>query len=150
MRRRSGPSLNCGFTLSSGQKGKSGSDLEHVKDLIERVGSPRLGWCFDTCHGHAAGYMLAMDDKNALDEITRLGLWKDLRCVHVNDSKDDFDSGRDRHENIGDGNLDKDDLKAFLADKNVRKLPLILEVPGLDKKGPDAENIRRLRELAGE
>ncbi len=163
---------------SAGQKGKIGSDLEEVKDLIESVGSEKIGWCVDTCHAHAAGYRLsreipdrlARDTRHAVeddipglmslpglsseeepkvlvDEIERLKLWKSLKCVHVNDSRDEFGSGRDRHDNLGEGNIDKDDLKLFLSDKRLESIPLILEVPGIDGKGPDRENLDRLRVL---
>jgi len=84
--------------------------------------------------------------KSVLEEITRLKLWDDLKCVHVNDSRDDFGSGRDRHENIGFGNIPTEDFKYFLNYKEVLEIPLLLEVPGLDKNGPDAHNIAILKD----
>lgn len=139
---------------SAGQKGKIGSPLEEVRwllDELERVGgyvkANRVGWCFDTCHGHASGYNLANGEKNALSEITKNKLWDTLYCIHVNDSKDPFESGRDRHENLNDGTIPHEQLNAFLNDKRVAKIPLILEVPGIDKEGPDAENVTRLKKI---
>ena len=140
---------------SAGQNGKLCSNLEEIKWLIDRIRKlskqiNRLGWCFDTCHAHAAGYALgsiprSVSSKMALDEIERLGLWSSLKCIHVNDSRDEFDSGRDRHENLGDGNIPTEDFKYFVNHKEVAKIPLLLEVPGLDKKGPDKHNIRVLK-----
>ena len=121
---------------SAGQKGKLCSELTEIKWLFETISSPKLGWCFDTCHAHAAGLSL----QTVGDEISELGLLKDLRCVHVNDSRDDFASGRDRHDNLGQGNIAEADFKHFLAE-----IPLILEVPGLEGKGPDAANIEILK-----
>ena len=82
-----------------------------------------------------------------LEEIERLKLWEKLRCVHVNDSKDPYGSGRDRHENIGDGHIPQEDLRYFVQHDLIKDKPMILEVPGIEEKGPDAENIRRLQKL---
>ena len=138
---------------SAGQKGKLCSDLEEIRWLFDTVqGGERLGWCFDTCHAHAAGYSLGTEPRSltgklALEEIERLQLWDLLKCIHVNDSRDDFDSGRDRHANLGEGNIPTEDLEYFVNHERVVPIPLILEVPGLDKKGPDAPNVEYLKNL---
>ena len=141
---------------SAGQKGKVCSDLSEIKWLLDQVKSPRLGWCFDTCHGFAAGYYMGSNpptltnhgNGSLLEEISRLNLWESLKCIHVNDSKGEFDSGLDRHENLGDGKIEREDLKHFLQHKQVKPIPLLLEVPGIAGDGPDAENVKRLRALA--
>ncbi|NCN06687.1 MAG: deoxyribonuclease IV [Candidatus Pacebacteria bacterium] len=145
---------------SAGQKGKIASDLHEIRWLLDQaektnkwVSTGRLGWCFDTCHGHAAGYRLGdpakmpASEKTAYASITELELWSTLRVVHVNDSRDPFDSGRDRHANIGEGNIPQEDVRFFINTPEVQKLPLILEAPGFDGKGPDAENIKRIGKL---
>ncbi len=161
---------------AAGQNGKVGDDLKEVAEILERVeqigkyvSNGRIGWCFDTCHAHAAGYYLGevapdltftgkseKDMKNAHRRgalsaramITELGLWDALKCIHVNDSKDPFGSGRDRHQNLGDGMIPQADMKVFLNLPQLREtVPLILEVPGLDEEGPDAENVQRLKGL---
>lgn len=149
---------------SAGQNGKLCSDLEEINWLLNSVNSPRLGWCFDTCHAFCAGYSLGarqapapegakpenIRTETALESITRLKLWETLKCVHVNDSRDGFASGKDRHENLGAGNIPTQDFEFFLRDSRVAAIPAILEVPGLDGTGPDQENISRLQKLAGE
>ncbi len=133
---------------SAGQKGKLASDLHEVRWLLDQLDSPRVGWCFDTCHGHAAGYKLVDGQEgSALGLMEELKLFDSLRCIHLNDSKDAFDSGRDRHENIGDGEIPSDDLRSFLNDSRLSGIPLITEAPGLDGNGPDAENISRIKDL---
>lgn len=139
---------------SAGQSGKLCSDLAEIKWLLERVaiGSSRLGWCFDTCHGHAAGYSLGKEPRSLagkllIEEITKYSLWDTLKCIHVNDSKDTFDSGRDRHENLGEGNIPTEDLRYFLNYEKVKEIPLLLEVPGFEGTGPDAKNVTYLKSL---
>lgn len=135
---------------SAGQNGKIGSDLSEIRYLLDAVASPRLGWCLDTCHAFNAGYDLGGNGEgnDLFAKITELKLWDSLKCIHVNDSKDVFDSGHDRHENLGEGKIGNELLRAFLSHSQIRKLPLILEVPGMDgKSGPDAENVNRLKKL---
>jgi deoxyribonuclease-4 len=138
---------------AAGQNGKIGGKFEEIAYLLtelEREGNwvskGRVAWCFDTCHGFAAGYAL----DSVYEEMQQLGLVASLRCIHVNDSRDPFASGRDRHDNLGDGNIPHEALRAFLAEPALAAIPLILEVPGLEKKGPDAENVLRLKKLVGE
>jgi deoxyribonuclease IV len=151
---------------SAGQNGKLCSDLSEIRWLFDRVGElavaegvkvkqveTRLGWCFDTCHSHAAGYRLGDpatiegEEQSAIATIEKLNLWERLRCIHVNDSRDLAGAGRDRHANLGEGMIPHEELKFFLNHPRTQDLPLILEVPGIKKDGPDAENVRRLREL---
>ena len=134
--------------------GKIGGKLEEISWLIDEIGTEKLGWCFDTCHAFTAGYGLgktqpegSMLPRTAADEIERLNLWSTLKCVHVNDSRDPFGCGRDRHENLGDGMIPTEDLEHFLNLPQLEKIPLLLEVPGLEKEGPDKENIDRLKKL---
>lgn len=128
---------------SAGQSGKLCSDLSEIVWLLKTVNSPRLQWCLDTCHAWCAGYALRDLDT----QLTELGLWSTLACVHVNDSRDPFDSGRDRHANLGDGTIPKPEFQAWLQNPKLQGIPLILEVPGIDGEGPDSENIARLRTL---
>lgn len=144
---------------SAGQKGKLCSDLSEIRWLLdalkERLGATevekRLGWCFDTCHGFCAGYTLDTKDDGEVVSAHRIiseqELWDSLKLIHVNDARDPQGSGRDRHANIGDGEIPVAAMKAFLTSKEAARIPLVLEVPGLDGKGPDAENIDRLKKL---
>jgi deoxyribonuclease-4 len=108
----------------------------------------RLGICLDSCHLYASGYDVT--DRKELNRVLRevdeqIGLDR-LRVLHVNDSKAPLGSNRDRHDNIGDGLLGED-LGVFLAHPKLQKLPAFLEVPGADGHGPDAEQVRKLKEL---
>jgi deoxyribonuclease-4 len=81
-----------------------------------------------------------------VDEVdARVGLDR-LRVLHVNDSAAPLGSNRDRHANIGEG-LIGEELGVFLAHPRLQGLPALLEVPGRDGHGPDADEVRKLKEL---
>lgn len=149
---------------SAGQNGKLCSELGEIRWLFDYLTkalgadkvAARFGWCLDTCHAFCAGYALGsvsaatgLGKGVALaDAITEFKLWDSLKVVHVNDSRDPFASGKDRHANIGEGEIPAADLKHFLNLPQVKTIPLILEVPGVDGTGPDAQNIDRLKAIA--
>ncbi len=132
---------------SAGQEGKLCSTLADIQRVFQTlptyVKNKRLGWCFDTCHGFAAGYALT----SVSEEMEKYQLLDVLKVVHFNDSRDPYQSGRDRHDNIGEGQIGKEMMKAVLRDKKLQHLPVILEVPGFDGKGPDAKNIQIVKEM---
>ena len=82
---------------------------------------PRLGVCLDTCHAHAGGNPLETVVADVLAITGRIDL------VHCNDSRDDFDSGADRHANFGAGRIDPDLLAAVVRDAGA---PVVCETPG--------------------
>jgi deoxyribonuclease-4 len=126
-----------------------GRSLEELAALYEALDHhPRLGVCLDSCHLFASGYDVT--DPDALDGVVKqldalIGLDR-LRVLHVNDSKTPLGSNRDRHDNIGDG-LMGGKLAVFLGHKKLQGLPALLEVPGTDGHGPDAEQMQKLRAL---
>ena len=126
-----------------------GRSLEELAALYEALDRhPRLGVCLDSCHLFASGYDVT--DPDELDRVVKqldrlIGLDR-LRVLHVNDSKTPLGSNRDRHDNIGDG-LMGSKLATFLGHKKLQGLPALLEVPGSDGHGPDAEQMKKLRAL---
>jgi deoxyribonuclease-4 len=86
-----------------------------------------------------------------IDECEReVGLDR-LRCLHLNDSKAPLGSNRDRHANLGEGELGEGGIRVFLGEPRFTGLPVLLEVPGPEGKGPDRGQIeiaKRLREEA--
>jgi deoxyribonuclease IV len=126
--------------------GRSLDELATLYEALDR--HPRLGVCLDSCHLFVSGYDVT--DPAELDRVVaeldeRIGLDR-LRCLHVNDSKTPLGSNSDRHENIGDGLLG-DQLTVFLGHPKLQGLPAVLEVPGREGRGPDAEQMQKLREL---
>lgn len=134
---------------SAGTGGTIGRSLEELQTLLDRLdGHPRLGVCLDSCHLYASGYDVS--DPEKVDELVqeleaRVGLDR-LRALHVNDSATPLGSNRDRHANLLEGEM-AENLGAFLAHPALQHLSTYLEVPGTDRHGPDAAEIRKLREL---
>jgi deoxyribonuclease IV len=131
---------------AGGTIGRSVDELAVIFDAVDR--HERLGVCLDSCHLFVSGVDVtdaATWDALLQEVANRIGLDR-LRALHANDAKAPLGSNRDRHENIGDG-LIGEGLGVFLAHAEVQHLPVVLEVPGADGKGPNAEEIRKLREL---
>ena len=129
---------------------KIGVKLEELATILERVNSPRLKVCFDTCHGFTAGYNLRDPGifNQTIDNMDRLFGLDNLVCLHANDSKDEFDSNRDRHQNIGEGTLGLEPFRQLVNHPKLKSIPLIIETPGFDGKGPDKKNLDILKSLA--
>jgi len=134
---------------SAGAGGTIGRSLDELATLLDRLDRhPRLGVCLDSCHLYASGYDVT--DPERVDELVRevddtIGLDR-LRALHVNDSAAPLGSNRDRHANILEG-LMGEGLGAFLAHPAFQGLSAYMETPGPEKKGPDAAEIRKLRDL---
>jgi deoxyribonuclease-4 len=134
---------------SAGAGGTIGRSIDELAAIVDALGRhERLGICLDSCHLFVSG--VDVTDPivmNALleDVDARIGLDR-LRALHANDAKAPLGSNRDRHDNIGEGMIGEG-LGVFLAHPKVQDLPVVLEVPGADGKGPNADEIGKLREL---
>lgn len=126
-----------------------GRSFEELAAVIEAAeGDERLGICLDTQHLWASG--VPFSTAKEADALVRMvsdtvGLGR-LQCLHVNDSKVPFGANRDRHANIGEGDIGADGFVALLGHPKLQGLPAILEVPGAGD-GPRAEDVTRAREL---
>jgi deoxyribonuclease-4 len=146
------PVKNTKFLLeiSAGGGGSIGNSIEELAQIYEAMGrDERMGFCLDTCHMLAGGYEVRTKEgwDEALEKFDRLiGLDK-LGVLHLNDSMTDMGSNRDRHENIGQGFIGEEGFEAILNHPKLKDKFGILEVPGLDHKGPDKPNLDKLREL---
>ena len=136
---------------SAGAGGTIGRSLEELVTIWERLDRhPRLGVCLDSCHLYVSG--VDVTDRGTLDalldEVDDAMGFERLRALHVNDSATPLGSNRDRHANILEGVLGEQ-LGVFLGHPRLQGLPALLEVPGKDNKGPDADEVRKLKELHG-
>ena len=120
----------------AGKGSEVGSNLEEIIKILDGVDdSQHMGVCLDTCHLHDAGYDLT-DFDSYLEEFDHsIGLDK-VGCVHINDSKNERSSHKDRHENIGFGKIGFSTLKEIIYHPKLENVPKILETPYVEKIYP--------------
>lgn len=129
---------------TAGAGGTLGRSFEELAALIEAAGADeRLGVCLDSCHLLASGYDIRT--ARGMDSVLRrarreLGAGR-IRSLHLNDSQTPLGSNRDRHANLGQGELGTAGCEAFLSAPGIQRLPCILETPGENREGPSAEEV---------
>ena len=134
---------------TAGEKGDIGYELEQVREVISRIkDSSRIGICYDTCHGFAAGYDVRT--KKDVDALARkidtiVGL-KRLKGMHLNDCLRDYASHVDRHWHIGEGKVGLDGFRALLNHPAFKDVPKIMETPK-DTEEDDPRNMRTVKSL---
>jgi len=135
---------------TAGTGGTLGRSFEELAALLEAAGgSKRLGVCLDSCHLLASGYDIRTTGgmSSMLSEATRkLGRGR-IRSLHLNDSQTPLGSNRDRHANLGAGELGEEGCMAFLSAPGLQKLPCVLETPGENREGPGRKEIALAIEL---
>ncbi len=132
--------------------GKTFEELAAIYDGV--VHNDKLRVCFDTCHTHDAGYDIIHDFDGVMDKFDRVLGKKQIAVFHVNDSKNVQGAAKDRHENIGFGEIGFDALNYIVHHKDFTEVPKILESPYVtvadDVKEktlpPYLQEIRMLRE----
>ncbi len=131
------PNTNLILENATG-KTKMGNHPSQLGYIIKKVNHPNLKICIDTQHAFASGC-----------DFRSISTWgipiKDIIVLHVNDSKTEFSSFRDRHENIGEGFIGKSGFTNLIKSQSFENIPWILETPGFANKGPDKQNISILR-----
>ena len=114
----------------AGKGSEIGRSFEELKEIIDRTElKDKLGVCLDTCHVYDAGYDIVNNLDGVLDDFDRVIGLDRLKAVHVNDSKNPFESHKDRHEKIGDGALGFDAIARIVNNSRLKGLPFILETP---------------------
>ncbi|MBR2849365.1 MAG: deoxyribonuclease IV [Mycoplasmataceae bacterium] len=134
----------------SGKGTEIGTSLEQLAKIIDLINDQRIGICLDTCHMWDAGYDLKNDFENNNGEIlfnklNQLNLLKRIKVIHLNDSKNDIGSHKDRHENIGKGFIGLKALKKFANHPNFDNIPIILETPWVEDKMIYKEEIQMIK-----
>lgn len=130
----------------AGKGSEIGRSFEELHAIIEQIHlSERVGVCLDTCHLHDAGYDLS-DFDGLMDEFDAIVGLDKLRVFHINDSKNVRGAKKDRHENLGKGEIGFDVLARIVHDPRLESVIKILETPYIDDKPPYKEEIAQLRE----
>ena len=135
---------------TAGQKNSVGSDFTQLEEIFSKCKpSKKFGICLDTCHAFVAGY-----DLRTKEDVTKaikkfddsIGL-ENLKILHLNDSKGELNSNRDRHDLIGLGAIGKEGLGEIVKIMNKNNIPIVLETP-IDDIRDDFENISKAKSLA--
>lgn len=137
------------FIIENSATKKIGMTVDEIAKIVTDLNDSRVRVCFDTCHLHATGYSLSTQENvdNFLKTFDSfIGLNK-LEVWHMNDSKDDFNARRDRHENIGRGKVGTEVFRILLNHPLTKGQAFIIEVPGMHENGPDKENLDVLKSM---
>lgn len=122
----------------AGKGTECGRSFEELAEIINGVThNERMSVCFDTCHTHDAGYDIVNDFDGVLNQFDQLIGLDRLKVLHINDSKNIRGAGKDRHENIGFGEIGFDALNYIVHHPQLTSVPKILETPFV---GSDAKN----------
>ena len=148
------PDLRLLLENTAGAGTSMGSTFEELGEIVSRLDDDRIGVCLDTCHAFAAGYDLR--SREAVDATLErfdqaIGLER-LGLIHLNDSRFDMGSHRDRHEHIGHGTIGDEGIRAIVNHSGLRNLPFVLETPKVMDGRPDADriNLARVRLMRSE
>ena len=116
----------------AGKGTEVGKTFKEIKFIIDNIkNKSKIGVCLDTCHINDAGYDVSNFDK-VLDEFDKVIGLNYLKCIHINDSKNELGSHKDRHENIGLGTIGFDNMINIIYNKRIENIPKILETPYVD------------------
>jgi len=143
---RNNKSVTILLESMAGKGSEVGTTIDELKKIIDLVDNKdMIGICLDTCHLNDSGYNLKEFDK-ILDEIDeKIGIDK-IKCIHINDSKNEKGAHKDRHENIGLGTIGFDTLISIIYNKRLENVPKILESPYVDKiYAPYKQEIEMIR-----
>ncbi len=135
----------------AGKGTEIGTTLNQLKELIDLIDEERVGICLDTCHMWDSGIDLKKDfeendGKELIKVLKDLNLLSKVKVIHLNDSKNDIYSHKDRHENIGKGFIGKTALINFANHPIFDNIPIILETPYVDGKNLYKEEIKMIKD----
>ena len=134
---------------TAGQGSELGLTIQELVEIREATDKPeKIGFCFDTCHGFAAGIWTEETFSDLVSEMEDTKYLENLVAIHFNDSKAPSGSRKDRHEKIGKGEIGAEALSLFLKEPRFEGLPVVLETP-VDDEQEYSEEMKYLHELRG-
>ncbi len=135
---------------TAGTGGTLGRSFDELAALIDAAGGDeRLGVCLDSCHLMATGYDVRTPEtlRAVLDECdAALGPGR-VRSLHLNDSMTPLGSNRDRHANLGEGEIGENGCATFLSEPRFEGLACVMEIPGVARSGPRREDVELAMKL---
>lgn len=129
----------------SGKGSEIGRTFEELGQIIDGVDlKDKMGVCLDTCHVYDSGYDIVNNLEGVLNEFDRIIGLEKLHAIHLNDSKNPFNSRKDRHENIGRGYIGFEAIAKIINHPSLRELPFFLETPNdLEGHGEEIEMLKK-------
>jgi len=133
---------------SAGQKGSIGSKLEELGEILDKLSNKTYCVCLDTCHAFASGYDLSTEEacNRFINEFDKTVGLESLKFIHLNDSKHEIGSHRDRHELFGHGKIGAKGLSTVINDKKMGNVPMVME-PDFVSVEEDSKNLALIRKL---
>ena len=113
----------------AGKGSEIGGNFRELRDILDAVGDANLGVCLDSCHVYDGGYDIVGDLDGVLAEFDRVIGLDRLKALHLNDSKNPFESHKDRHACLGEGSLGLETFRALVNHPSLKGKPMILETP---------------------
>ena len=129
----------------AGKGSELGKSFEEISKIIDGIElKDKIGLCMDTCHLNDAGYDLSNFDC-ILDEFDKIVGLNYLKVIHINDSKNELGSHKDRHDNIGIGSIGFENIIKIIYHEKLKGIPKILETPYVDQNPPYKQEIEMIR-----
>jgi deoxyribonuclease-4 len=126
-----------------------GRSFEELKRMREgSKNKSRVGFVLDTQHTYAAGYDWVNNLDGVVEDIKSVLGLENVKSIHLNDSKMDLGSNKDRHDDLGEGKLGEDTIRKILHVPEFKNIPFILETPSLKKESTMQKEIDTLKEVA--
>jgi len=142
------PHVQILLEITAGSGSWLGYKFEHLAYVLNKVKKHNLGICFDTAHAFEAGYDISTEKglKSTLQSLDKTAGLDKVKVIHINDSKAEFDSRKDRHENIGEGKIGLQGFRRIVNHPKLKDLTFILETPDMQFEN-DKNNLDIVRSL---
>lgn len=146
IRNTQGLKVRIALETMAGKGNEMGKTFEELRDIIALIeDKSRISVCFDTCHTSDAGYPIKTDFEGVIKHFDETVGKKYISVFHVNDSKNPQGAAKDRHENIGFGEIGYDALLKVVYHEDFKDIPKILETPYVEKNAPYKKEIEMFK-----
>ncbi len=141
-----GLNVRIALETMAGKGNEMGKTFEELRDMIALIeDKSRISVCFDTCHTSDAGYPIKTDFEGVIKHFDEVVGKKYISVFHINDSKNPQGAAKDRHENIGFGEIGYDALLKVIYHEDFKDIPKILETPYIENKAPYKHEIEMIK-----
>ncbi|PKK87701.1 MAG: deoxyribonuclease IV [Tenericutes bacterium HGW-Tenericutes-8] len=142
-----GSNVRIALETMAGKGNEMGKTFEEIRDMIALIeDKSRISVCFDTCHTSDAGYPIKTDFEGVIKHFDDVVGKQYISVFHINDSKNPQGAAKDRHENIGFGEIGYDALMKVIYHEDFKDIPKILETPYVDNKAPYKYEIEMIKQ----